>query len=120
MNVIFERFWTSFAALLAAAGARVAAPYEQGLEALGERTSGHDRLAACLFRKAAEQGDAEAQCALGYMYEVGRGVPQNYEEAERWYLLSAAQGRVCSQAHLDRMHEQMQRRTADLSLIQPH
>jgi uncharacterized protein len=29
------------------------------------------------FRKAAEQGDAKAQIALGTMYRDGQGLPQN-------------------------------------------
>jgi len=44
------------------------------------------------YRMAAEQGDASAQCNLGYMYEHGKGVPQDMTEAVRLYRLSAAQG----------------------------
>jgi TPR repeat protein len=42
--------------------------------------------------KAAEQGDAGAQCSLGVMYEFGKGVPSDYAEAKRWFLKSAEQG----------------------------
>jgi TPR repeat protein len=115
-----EHIWSSFIGLLAIAGARVAAPYEQGLEALSEGTYGGDRLAAALLRQAAEQGDAEAQCAFGYMCEVGAGVPQSYREAELWYKASAAQGCLRARSYLDRMHQEIERRTADLGLIQPH
>ena len=34
--------------------------------------------------KAAEQGDAKAQYSLGYMYEVGDGVPEDDAEAVKW------------------------------------
>ncbi len=40
---------------------------------------------------AAEQGDAEAQYLLGYMYEKGNSVPQDIQKAEHWYSMAAAQ-----------------------------
>ena len=52
------------------------------------------------WRPLAEQGDAEAQCNLGYMYKGGEGVPQDYEEALRWYRLAAAQGNAIAQNNL--------------------
>ncbi len=33
----------------------------------------------------AEQGDKEAQATLGYLYESGRGVAKDPEQARRWY-----------------------------------
>ena len=50
------------------------------------------RQAAEWYRKAAEQGYAEAQYQLGIMYYKGRGVPQDYREAYAWVGLAAAQG----------------------------
>ena len=44
------------------------------------------------MRKAAEQGDADAQCALGLLYEKGLGVEKDPAEAARWYWKSAEQG----------------------------
>lgn len=40
----------------------------------------------------AESGDPKSQAALGYMYEMGRGVPQNYKLAAMWYGRAAQQG----------------------------
>jgi TonB family protein len=40
----------------------------------------------------AEQGDAEAQMDLGYLYEHGIGYPQDGAQAEAWYEKAAAQG----------------------------
>ncbi len=40
----------------------------------------------------AEQEDAEAQVNLGVMYAVGQGVPQDYQEAMKWFRLAADQG----------------------------
>ena len=44
------------------------------------------------FRRAAETGDMVGQFSLAFMYENGRGVPQNITEARRLYTLSANQG----------------------------
>ena len=43
-------------------------------------------------RKAAEQGDAQAQCELGVLYENGQGVPKNHGKAAKWFGKAAAQG----------------------------
>jgi TPR repeat protein len=48
----------------------------------------------------AEAGDAEAQTSLGVMYQNGRGVAQNYQEAVRWYRLAAEQGHANAQFFL--------------------
>ncbi len=42
------------------------------------------------YRRAAEQGDAQAQFNLGVMYERGRGVPQDFIRAHMWYNVAAA------------------------------
>ena len=46
--------------------------------------------AAIWLRKAADQGNAEAQHALGIAYDQGRGVPQDYAFAHMWFNLAAA------------------------------
>ena len=38
------------------------------------------------FRQASDKGHIKATNALGFMYEEGRGVPQNYEQASSLYL----------------------------------
>ena len=43
------------------------------------------------LRLAAEQGYASAQYNLGLMYATGEGVPQDYQEALKWYRLAAEQ-----------------------------
>ncbi len=44
------------------------------------------------FRKAAEQGDADAQLGLAAMYSQGKGVPEDDDEAIKWLRKAAAQG----------------------------
>lgn len=52
------------------------------------------------LRKAAEQGDAEAQFKLGCSYYSGDGVPQNLAEAVIWYRKSAEKGHSGAQLNL--------------------
>jgi TPR repeat protein len=49
---------------------------------------------------AAARGDVGAQTRLGYMYERGIGVAQDYEMAAMWYNLAAEQGDPRAQHHL--------------------
>lgn len=53
---------------------------------------GHYNEASEFYKKAAEQGNAEAQNRLGLMYHNGEGVPQDHAEAEKWFRKSANQG----------------------------
>ena len=50
--------------------------------------------AARWFRRAAEQGHAEAQIHLGDLFAAGRGVGQSDVEAARWHKKAADQGVV--------------------------
>ena len=43
------------------------------------------------YRKAAEQGDAIAQCKLGLFYEKGIGVAKTPDEAVKWFRKAAKQ-----------------------------
>ena len=52
------------------------------------------------YRKAAEQGFANAQYNLGYCYAHGEGVTQDYYEAVKWYRKAAAQGFARAQCNL--------------------
>ncbi len=52
------------------------------------------------YRKAAEQGHADAQHDLGYAYDRGKGVPENKKEAVKWYKKAADQGHVYAQVEL--------------------
>ena len=59
-------------------------------------------LAAATQRLAAEQQSARGQNNLGWMYEHGRGVTQDGEEAVRFYRLSAEQGHDTAKQNLKR------------------
>lgn len=47
---------------------------------------------ASLLMPLAEQGHADAQYALGYMYHNGLGVPRNYKLSTQWLNIAAAKG----------------------------
>jgi hypothetical protein len=48
----------------------------------------------------AEKGNPEAQVFLGYMYENGFGVQQDYKEAFVWYERAATKGQLTAQFNL--------------------
>ena len=56
------------------------------------------------IRGEAKQGNAEAQAKLGVLYYYGKGVPQNYFEAAKWYQRAADQGQVEAQSLLGSMY----------------
>jgi len=57
------------------------------------------------FERLAEQGDANAQYNLGFMYAKGEGVPQDYAQAYHWYSKAAEQGHAFAQFILGVMYE---------------
>ena len=52
------------------------------------------------YRLAAEQGLANAQVNLGYMYAIGQGVEQDNVLAHMWFSLAAAQGNIIAVGNL--------------------
>jgi TPR repeat protein len=64
----------------------------------------NDAEAIKWYRKAADQGDADAQYNLGNWYANGRGVPENDVEAVKWYRKAADQGHAKAQSNLGVMY----------------
>jgi TPR repeat protein/uncharacterized membrane protein YhaH (DUF805 family) len=52
----------------------------------------------------AEQGNAEVQHLVGFIYRNGLGVTQNFKTAVKWYKLSAAQKYASAQFNLGTMY----------------
>lgn len=50
--------------------------------------------------KAAERGDAEAQCIIGGCYKYGDGVEENATEAARWFRIAAEKGNALAKRNL--------------------
>ena len=66
-----------------------------------------DKEAVKWFRKAAEQGDAIAQFALGFMYYKGKGVEPDNGKAYRWFLLAANNGDKMAEEYKNRIFSEM-------------
>ena len=49
------------------------------------------------YRKAADQGDAQAKYNLGSLYSNGQGVPQDSAQAAAWWRKAADQGHAMAQ-----------------------
>lgn len=49
-------------------------------------------------------GDVDAQHTVGYLYSIGYGVEQNYEEAIKWFKLAAENGNASSYFQLGQMY----------------
>src|SRR5262245_35539071 len=63
-----------------------------------------DEAAANELRRSAEGGDASAQNKLGLLYYEGKGVPQNYRQAKRWFEEGAKQGHARAQTNLGTLY----------------
>lgn len=92
----------------------------EGTEAMMQRHQGHRLIAVAVViaaglcggtvlaaqddldatRRAAEQGDADAQYLLGARYALGQGVAQDDAEAVRWLRLAAEQDHIFAQRDL--------------------
>jgi membrane associated rhomboid family serine protease/TPR repeat protein len=59
---------------------------------VAQQRVGNLPLALSAYRRAAELGDANAQFALGMMYENGYGLPKDTALALQWYRKAADQG----------------------------
>src|SRR5262249_43137148 len=58
-------------------------------------------VSAC--RRLANQGKVAGQLNLGFLYETGRGVPQNHAEAMRWWRAAADEGDARARTNLKLM-----------------
>jgi len=77
----------------------------QGIAAFNRQTM---LQAASIFMPLAERGAPSAQAYLGFMYETGRGVPQNYTDAAMWYRRAAEQGDSLAQYSLGLLYDRGQ------------
>jgi len=86
---------------LGTAGSVCAADFAKGFSAY---KAGNSAAAVKEWTVLAEQGLADAQSNLGYMYSKGQGVAQDYKEALKWYRKSAEQGIAEAQYNLGLMY----------------
>ncbi|MBI5210387.1 MAG: SUMF1/EgtB/PvdO family nonheme iron enzyme [Elusimicrobia bacterium] len=64
------------------------------------------------LRRLAAAGDAKAQSALGDIYAEGRGVPKDFKEAVKWYLMADARGDLNAQRKAGRIFAEGRRGVA--------
>ena len=88
---------------LAACGQKEKA--EKYCSSCGEGVSKDLSEAVKWYRKAAEQGDADAQGFLGECYEYGGGVVKDLTEAIKWYRKAAARGNEDAKKRLKALGE---------------
>jgi TPR repeat protein len=70
------------------------------------QTEGYSAEGLDLYRKAAEQGDVNAQIRLASVYYFGaRGLSRDFTEAAKWYLLAANQGNTNAENAMGVMNE---------------
>ena len=69
----------------------------------GEGVPENASAAARWYRKAADQGNADAQFSLASMYEHGRGVDKDFTVAVKWYRKAAEQGDANAKKKLDQL-----------------
>ena len=74
---------------------------------LTERAADWQESQTKLAKKAAEQGDADAQKNLGMMYAHGRGVPKDDVKAYMFFNLAAAQGDKDAEKYREQIGEKM-------------
>src|SRR5215468_11589494 len=91
--------WAGITAVVLSLGLAdpVAAAFEDGLDAYRR---GDYATAMRLWQPFADQGNADAQSRLGFMYQNGRGVPQDDAAAATWYQKAADQGNADAQVYL--------------------
>lgn len=81
-------FTLVLAAALACSSLAAAADFQAGLDAYNKADYA---VALKIWQPLAQQGDRQAQFALGSMYHGGKGVAKDPAESTKWYQLAAEQ-----------------------------
>jgi TPR repeat protein len=97
MNHTFKAVVAALIIAVGSAGSVAAGPYEDSAAAYEK---GDYATTLRLVRPLAEQGNVTAQFALGIMYDLGRGVPQDHAAAMSLYRNAAEQGLADAQYNL--------------------
>jgi TPR repeat protein len=67
----------------------------------GQGVTKDEKKAVYWYTKAAEQGDADAQCNLGNCYFNGEGVAVDYDKAWQLWAVAAEQGQAIARKNLN-------------------
>ena len=104
-----------FGMALVLGSAPALADVKAGVDAWGR---GDYQTAISEWRGPAAKGDADAQFNLGQAYKLGRGVPQDLVEAEKWYRKAAEQGHLQASDNYGLVLFQSNRRAEALPYLQ--
>ena len=85
MRSIIEATFAACILLTSFSANALAGPFEDGIAALDRRDFA---IAFILLRPLAEQGSADAQITLGFLYEYGDAVPQDFVQALKWFEIA--------------------------------
>lgn len=69
-----------------------------------EGSKGFETESANSYREAAHLGNTEAMLRMGWLYEMGRGVAQDHDEAFRWFRKAALTGCPIGQSRLGSLY----------------
>ena len=98
--------WLGALLTVAALGsADAASTLRQGVTAMARQDYA---AAVAILSPLAQRGDPNAQAYLGYLYTLGRGVPQDYTQAAIWYRRAADQGHSGAQYELGLLYDKGQ------------
>lgn len=71
--------------------------YNQGVRAF---EAGDYNSALKIFKPLADQGDAQSQSSIGWLYDYGLGVPEDNQKAVSWYMKAAEQDDMLARYNL--------------------
>jgi hypothetical protein len=100
-SVTTSRFAGAGLVLMVCASLAIAGDFEDGMKFVLSKDYAR---AVKSFRKAANEGNPDAQFNLGVLYSRGHGVPQDHEQAAKWYRKAAEQGDAPAQSMLGYMY----------------
>nr|WP_245431041.1 tetratricopeptide repeat protein [Rhodoplanes roseus] len=107
------------AGLVAMVGFGPAVPARAGgTEAFALYARGDYAAAVPRLVRLAQAGNARAQGLLGFLYEYGRGVPQDFVFAAMWYTCAAEQGDATAQYLLGLLYDKGRGVRVDVVLSQ--
>jgi uncharacterized protein len=102
-GVVHQGLLSTAIMLMVAVGSAEAAPtLRQGAAAMARQDY---TAAARILSPLAQHGDANAQAYMGYLYEIGRGVPQDLTQAALWYRRAAEQGQSWAQFQIGMFYD---------------
>ncbi len=77
----------------------------QAWNAINEKMNANNEKAFEWYKKAAEQGNVDAQFKLGEYYRDGKGVVQDLEKAVEWFTKAAEQGHAKAKENLEKIKQ---------------